>query len=1245
MMTPLLLALLLSQHVTTNGEMMSRERQYNIRPSIPQNGSSSSINDGYSLDEWIENLSGISDNVTTLSLVLLPGVHVINTTRGGLLIGNIEKLLITGFQERTIISCLYWFQLELNNIKHIVVSNINIQHCLNHNDSMGFTLLVSCSRNITVRGVTMIPGRFAILQCQHFSTFSILSNLYIASGGIGIYNQSHFSCLTVKLLNSTMQNSSIVIKSQRQCTEFYMQEVIMTDFVHQTSPILSISSATIVVFHDLIIQNSSSSMLYAKADILELKGHCLFSWNLFTDTYDHSGVYIEPEKTLIVHSNSKIEFTSNHIIHGNVFYVPQHIQMDISINNSEITFENNTAQQGGIMIIDGLGTMQIFESQINFVNNSCHHSSIMKCNGGISFTSYSTCIAFRNNQVKHGGVMIFQETERVEMYNSEITFENNACLDSSVRSTDDAILLLLNLCVTFHLSDLRFHNNTAPTTGGLTLINTSLFTVGNVNASFKYNSGTDGGALSFYEQSRIVPLDYSNFVLHFYGNRASRRGGAIFVDDSGYFLNRFTQTLDLPFIFSYGMYEMHANFSNNVAEQAGNAVFGGWIDRVVNAENLFNFSKSYLHDMVTSNPTRVCMCANSSQVCNITEYIKDIFPGQTFAIEAVAIGQRFGIVPSLVTVITGNGDRILDAGQYTQNTARQCTSLHFTVSSGRKLETINLTTQEFRTPCKSIEGYTKFQLLCDQFSMKIKLKDCPLGFVFNTHTKECQCSSQITSHTMVSCDFATYSIIKAKQVWLLSKNTSGNNQIVIHDNCPYDYCQVEHNSLSFKLEFPDDQCAFKRSGILCGACQRNFSQVLGTSRCKKCSNIYLVAVIPSIILAGLILIWFLMVFNLTVSAGTINGLIFYANIIRISRSVFFPPEISSSFLSVFIAWLNLDLSIETCFYNGLDACAKTWLQFVFPFFVWLTVSFVVVASRYSITISKIIPNNSLHVLATLFLLSYTKIFQVITSVFSSTVIQYSDDLNKRVWSYDGNIEFLAGKHIPLFVVSLLLLTLFIIPFTISLISIQVLQMVSKFRLTIWIDSLMSFFDIYSKPYKLKHRYWTGVLLLFRLIVVVTVAFNTNNNPEINLITIVVTTFILLAYASYMGVYKNWLHNALEIALLFNLGMLSFIMFYTLLTNGNIALTICTSTGITFILFVMIVIYHIIQKVMLMRKFRNLKARITESVLTIRGNRCTEQDKNIVQNFDHSTKSQVTHTDICLQELITAKECDTKQLQA
>ena len=105
--------------------------------------------------------------------------------------------------------------------------------------------------------------------------------------------------------------------------------------------------------------------------------------------------------------------------------------------------------------------------------------------------------------------------------------------------------------------------------------------------------------------------------------------------------------------------------------------------------------------------------------------------------------------------------------------------------------------------------------------------------------------------------------------------------------------------------------------------------MLGTSNCKKCSNRWLLLLLP-LGLAGVALVVCLMVLNLTVSMGTINGLIFYANIVRANNAIFFLGQRANTFLSWFIAWLNLDLGIETCFYDGLTAYDKTWLQFAFP---------------------------------------------------------------------------------------------------------------------------------------------------------------------------------------------------------------------------------------------------------------------------------------------------------------------------
>ena len=133
---------------------------------------------------------------------------------------------------------------------------------------------------------------------------------------------------------------------------------------------------------------------------------------------------------------------------------------------------------------------------------------------------------------------------------------------------------------------------------------------------------------------------------------------------------------------------------------------------------------------------------------------------------------------------------------------------------------------------------------------------------------------------------------------------------------------------------------------------------------------------------------FIFIFRVTVTAGTTSGLIFYANVILVNRNLFYPST-ETNVLTVFIAWLNLDLGIETCLFHGMDAYIRTWLQFVFPLYIWLLVGLITLASRYSMTVARIIgPTNPISVLATLFLLSYTKLLRTTIATLAFTTLEY-----------------------------------------------------------------------------------------------------------------------------------------------------------------------------------------------------------------------------------------------------------------
>ena len=85
----------------------------------------------------------------------------------------------------------------------------------------------------------------------------------------------------------------------------------------------------------------------------------------------------------------------------------------------------------------------------------------------------------------------------------------------------------------------------------------------------------------------------------------------------------------------------------------------------------------------------------------------------------------------------------------------------------------------------------------------------------------------------------------------------------------------------------------------------------------------LVTIAIVFIISGIGLVAFLLVLNLTVAIGTLNSIIFYANIVAANTSVLFSSGVS--FASVFISWLNFDLGFDVCFFDGMDTYIKTWL--------------------------------------------------------------------------------------------------------------------------------------------------------------------------------------------------------------------------------------------------------------------------------------------------------------------------------
>ena len=765
--------------------------------------------------------------------------------------------------------------------------------------------------------------------------------------------------------------------------------------------------------------------------------------------------------------------------------------------------------------------------------------------------------------------------------------------------------------VVFESSCITFENNKGMQCGGITALRTQLIFSENSTVNFIHNSGEKGGAISLGERSVIRFMLSNQTIVNFERNEA-RRGGAIFVEDSGY-IDTFNHKL-IASVFKQtehnGEYSQNVElkFSQNIAQIGGDNIYGGWIDWSVGEDgnitynsNLSNIFKSDING-VASDPVRVCLCTNGYINCSISEHRMKIF-GHAFNLSLVAVGQRLAPVIEFVEAKlednpgnTNNG-RMIKEDHKVQIVQKSCTVLRYIILFPNHEETVSITPlrKEFSPNFDQslLRQFPTYNTLFKQLSVNLKIRSCPLGFTLHTTDRTCVCLSSLTTLGL-RCDLNEYKVVRGKRQWVgvADHHTKAGDSIIAHQHCPYDYCRIEKESLSIRLEDQDEQCAFNRTGTLCGSCKDNLdlSRVLGTSRCKSCSNRMLFVLAPTFLLSGLFLIIFLMLLNLTVSVGTINGLTFYANVVRAQHATFFTANTSNSFLSWFIAWLNLDQGLESCLYDGLDDYIITWLQFLFPLYIWLIAAALIVSSHYSTRISKLTGKNAVPVLATLFLISYTKVLRFAIDAISFTTITYPDGYKKTVWLVDGNVEFFRGKHIPLLIVTVLFLLL-TLPYTFILLTIQLIYKISHYRVMCWVQRLKPLIDAYTGPYRPPHRYWTGLLLVARIILLVTFSVNRENNLSTNLIATITVSFLLIGWISSVGsVYESPLNNFLETVFLANVGITSTAVLFNLSNKIESPVAIYISTSLTFAIFVLIVLYHTQRQLLLTRVGSRLKIR-------------------------------------------------------
>ena len=376
-------------------------------------------------------------------------------------------------------------------------------------------------------------------------------------------------------------------------------------------------------------------------------------------------------------------------------------------------------------------------------------------------------------------------------------------------------------------------------------------------------------------------------------------------------------------------------------------------------------------------------------------------------------------------------------------------------------------------------------------------------------------------------------------------------------------------------DMDSDVCDFNQAGRLCGGCQENYSLAIGSSLCIHCPNNDNLALLIFFIAAGFLLVLFIGALNLMVSVGMFNGIIFYANVIWIYKDILFPDRGSSGgvkFLRTFISWLNLDFGIETCFIQGLTAFWKTWLQFVFPFYIWMIALAIVVCCRYSSRLTKIFGDRGLPILATLLCLSYVKLMRTIIDGMRFTVYHDNSTTGSEVvWSPDANLLYGQYPHIFLLLAVIAALLFLWGPYTFVLIFTQWCKKYSHRLLCRWTIIYKPFYDCQFACLKDKHHYWHGTLLLGRAILL---AIYYLFSPAVNLLILQLSSMLILVYEVYTQLYRERSVQIVHASILLNLAVLGSSAIYAELIGGQKIIAVVLSISIVFIQFWGLIVWNI-----------------------------------------------------------------------
>ena len=575
-------------------------------------------------------------------LEFLPGKHVLLfTTSKSISIINVVNVTLIGLSDHqsSIIHCVSEFNIIAMNVQNLTISKLSFS---------------GCGAPIPEEEVSGIDSsslpRSAMLFVSHVFNIKLVDTHVHDSKGAGMLVVNAFGLtLTQTSFLGNVPNCIFMFEDETNISvKLVSSYIVDSEFAYGLSESLDYAGGV-----SLIFMQTSYTININITNVALFNNTGVYCTNFLMSIDERSCKY-----TVVCAENVR---SSNSLWHsdGPEFAVEEFSYNSVSTNkeNHSLQFEY-TVHVFNSYFHTSMGNIAVYiASPYHNLRVKFTDASIFCSNEYAQFVTNGLHIIDLHSMVLERVNFSYSTYSFIHVKDSEITIRDSFILENEAVW---GVLSLLKSTVTF-LGDIIFGRNyelRKSSPGAIYAHSSTLIFLGNVE--FVNNTGYNGGAVALCHGSKIMMGEHAH--LKFIGNHAKHFGGAIYVDNH-VFSDAFTISCFYELADVFFSIKPRVVFENNSADNAGSVLYGGWIDlcEIVNPERQlivqpdFDFlfqikggDSALDFSVIASNPLRVCLCIDSRPECSITQYNISVYPGSTIHIPMVAVGQRFGTVPTTV---------------------------------------------------------------------------------------------------------------------------------------------------------------------------------------------------------------------------------------------------------------------------------------------------------------------------------------------------------------------------------------------------------------------------------------------------------------------------------------------------------------------------------------------------------------------------------------------------------------------